>query len=149
MDRTKLPGEDQRGHGVALSKGGREPKELHRLKLGYDNPGSAISTLSQKMKNKRPLRLLASSLKVSHKFPRRYEYLTVSLFHLTHKQQIRPEFQNYIFEERTGGRLTRQRERVTLHQHAYWEPSPVKAGDSKCTKSPSLRNNFALFTKCA
>lgn len=49
MDRTILPGEDQRGHEVAL-KGGREPKELHRLKLGHNNPGSAIFTLSQKKK---------------------------------------------------------------------------------------------------
>lgn len=49
MDRTILPGEDQRGHKFAL-KGGREPKELHRLKSGDDNPGSAIFTLSQKKK---------------------------------------------------------------------------------------------------
>lgn len=47
MDRTIFPGEDQRGHKIAL-KGGREPEELHRLKSGHDNPDSAILTLSQK-----------------------------------------------------------------------------------------------------
>lgn len=43
-------GEDQRGHEVPFKQGGREPKELHRLKSGHDNPGSAISTLPQKQK---------------------------------------------------------------------------------------------------